>query len=379
MKQNRICKTTVLPLNGEILLHFLLTLKKYIITLLLIIQVVLVQGQHGADTFSNPLLPSGADPWSIYKDGYYYYTHTSGDKLVIRKTRSLAELATADTEIIWQPPSGTMYSKHLWAPELHFIDGSWYMYFAADDGKNENHRIYVLQNDAADPLDGNWTFKGKVSDPSDRWAIDASVFKHNGQLYMMWSGWEGYTDGRQDLYIAKMKNPWTIEGERKRISTPTHAWERHGDLERGGKPFHVSVNEGPQILSHKDKLFVVYSASGCWTEHYALGMLTTTATANLLDSTSWQKSAQPVFTPSPENGVYAPGHNSFFKSPDGTEDWILYHANPEPGRGCGGSRSPRAQKFTWKKDGTPDFGVPVSVKLPLEKPSEKNLTNKDRD
>lgn len=322
------------------------------------------------DTFTNPLLPSGADPWSIYKDGYYYYTNTLGDRIDIWKTKSLADLKTAQRKTIWTPPEGTSYSKEIWAPEIHFIQGKWYVYFAADDGKNDNHRLYVLENTAANPLEGQWVFKGKISDPSDKWAIDGSVFEHNGQRYMVWSGWEGDTNGRQDLYIAKLKNPWTIEGNRVRISHPEHAWERHGDLNDPNNPPHVDVNEGPQVLRHGEKLFIVYSASGCWTDFYALGMLTTSAHSNLLDPSSWKKYPRPIFTQSPENDVFAPGHNSFFKSPDGKEDWILYHANDDPGQGCGRHRSPRAQKFTWNADGTPNFGKPVKEGMVLHVPSD---------
>jgi GH43 family beta-xylosidase len=322
-------------------------------------------------TFTNPLLPSGADPWSIYKDGYYYYTNTLGDRIDIWKTKNLAELKTAERKTIWTPPKGTAYSKEIWAPEIHFIQGKWYVYFAADDGKNDNHRLYVLENSSANPLEGEWVFKGKISDPSDKWAIDGSVFEHNRQLYMVWSGWEGDTNGRQDLCIAKLKNPWTIEGNRVMISRPEHEWERHGDLNDPNNPPHVDVNEGPQVLAHQDKLFIVYSASGCWTDFYTLGMLTASANSNLMDPSSWKKSPQPVFKQSPENKVFAPGHNSFFKSPDGKEDWILYHANHEPGQGCGRHRSPRAQKFTWNADGTPHFGEPVKEGMVLQVPSNK--------
>jgi len=322
-------------------------------------------------TFINPLLPSGADPWSIYKDGNYYYTNTLGDRIDIWKTKNLADLSKAERKTIWIPPVGTSYSKEIWAPEIHFIDGKWYVYFAADDGKNDNHRLYVLENASANPLEGEWTFKGKISDASNKWAIDGSVFEHNHQLYMVWSGWEGNNNGRQDLYIAKLKNPWTIEGHRVKISHPELEWERHGDLHDPYNPPHVDVNEGPQVLVHGNKLFIVYSASGCWTDFYALGMLTASADGDLMNAASWKKSAQPVFKQSMERKVFAPGHNSFFKSPDGKEDWILYHANSEPGQGCGKHRSPRAQKFTWNANGTPYFGEPVKVGMALEVPSNK--------
>lgn len=321
------------------------------------------------ETFTNPLLSSGADPWSIHKNGFYYYTNTLGDRIDIWKTENLADLKEAQRKTIWSPPSGTQYSKHIWAPEIHHLDNKWYVYFAADDGKNENHRMYVLENSAADPMQGEWVLKGKVSDPSDKWAIDGSVFVHHGKMYMAWSGWEGDVNGRQDIYIAPMSNPWTIGGNRVRLSVPEFGWERIGDLNEPDLR-HVDVNEGPQFLIHGDRMFIVYSASGCWTDFYSLGMLTAAASANPLDPASWKKIDQPVFRQSQENDVWAPGHNSFFKSPDGSEDWILYHANDDPGQGCGRFRSPRAQKFSWDENNMPQFGVPVKTGTALTIPSE---------
>jgi len=320
-------------------------------------------------TFTNPLLSSGADPWVIYQNGYYYYTNSMGDRLILRKTSNMADLKNAEQKTIWMPPPNAGYSKELWAPELHFIDHKWYMYFAADDGSNNNHRIFVLENDSSDPMAGTWTLKGKVGDATNKWAIDASVFENKGQHYLIWAGWEGDENGQQNIYIAKMKNPWTLEGQRVKISTPTLDWEKYGDLHDANNPPHVNVNEGPEMLKHRDKLFLVYSASGCWTDYYVLGMLTASANSDLLDPASWKKSPQPVFKQSLENGVYAPGHNSFFKSPDGKEDWILYHANSQPGLGCGKYRSPRMQKFSWNKDGSPNFGVPVKEGVETMAPS----------
>ena len=345
--------------------------KIYILVLVSLCSFQTIFAQNPASkTFTNPLLPSGADPFSIYKDGYYYYTNSTQNNLVIWKTKNLADLATAERKTVWTPPTGTNYSKELWAPEIHFINGKWYMYFAADDGKNDNHRMYVIENGSSDPLQGNWTFKGHVKTPEDKWAIDGDIFENNGQSYMIWSGWEGDKNGQQNIYIAKMDNPWTISGKRTKISGSDYKWEKHGDLHDQNNPPHVNVNEGPQFLKNKDKLFIIYSASGCWTDFYALGMLQTSASADLMDAASWKKSAEPVFKQSPENKVFAPGHNSFFKSPDGKEDWILYHANDESGQGCGRFRSPRAQKFAWNKDGTPNFGTPVKAGDKLLVPAE---------
>lgn len=320
-------------------------------------------------TFTNPLLPSGADPWSIYKDGYYYYTHTTGRNITIWKTDNLANLAIAEKKVVWTPPATGPYSKEIWAPEIHFLQGKWYVYFAADSGKNIDHRLYVIENASKDPLQGEWIMKGKLTTPEDKWSIDGSVFENKGQLYHVWSGWKGDVNGEQDIYIAKMSNPWTITGKRTLISAPVYDWEKNGDLNNKEGPSHVNVNEGPEVLAHGNKLFLVYSASGCWTDYYALGMSVADADADLMDAASWKKHDQPVFQQSPSKSVYAPGHNSFFKSPDGKEDWILYHANNKPGLGCGRFRSPRAQRFTWNADGTPNFGEPVAEGVQLDIPS----------
>ncbi len=326
----------------------------------------------GADTFTNPVLPAGADPWVLFKDGFYYYMNTTGRNLTVWKTRSIPDLRHAEKKVVWQPPAGGPYSKDIWAPEIHFLDGKWYIYFAADAGRNPTHRIWVLENASSDPLQGEWVMKGQLTVATDRWAIDATVFENQGRLYAVWSGWEGETNGVQSLYLAAMKNPWTIAGPRVRISTPTLAWETVGDLKPNpatGDPAHVDVNEGPELLRHGDKLFLIYSASGCWTENYCLGLLTASADSNLLDPASWRKAPQPVFTASPAAHAFAPGHCGFFQSPDGKEDWIIFHANSEPHQGCGRFRSPRAQPFSWKPDGTPDFGRPIPLATPIRRPS----------
>lgn len=325
--------------------------------------------QNNASTFHNPLLSTGPDPWVTTANGFYYYMNTTQRDLVIRRTRDITDLAHAEVKTVWTAPKTGPYSQDIWAPELHHFGGKWYIYFAADDGHNEAHRIYVIENPAADPLDGSWTFRGKVSDPTDRWAIDASVFEVRGKTYMVWSGWEGTTDGEQRIYIAGMNNPWTIDTGRTAISIPTYSWERVGDLpDRPAVP-HVNVNEGPEILLHGKDIFLVYSGSACWTDYYELGVVRAKIGSDLLKSSSWIKFDHPFFQQDHEHHVFGPGHNGFFQSLDGKEDWIIYHANEAAGQGCGSHRSPRIQKFKWNPDGTPDFGRPESADTELEKPS----------
>ena len=101
---------------------------------------------------------------SPLRNGFYYYMNTTGSNLTIWKTRSMAELASAEKKVVWRPPANGPYSRDVWAPELHFLRGKWYIYFAADAGTNASHRIWVLENDAEDPLAGEWQMKGKAAD-----------------------------------------------------------------------------------------------------------------------------------------------------------------------------------------------------------------------
>ncbi|MEP6948685.1 MAG: glycoside hydrolase family 43 protein [Ginsengibacter sp.] len=313
-------------------------------------------------TFTNPLLPGGPDPWVIQQDTNYYYTNTLGNRLDIFKTNKMSKLIDAVAVTIWRPPATGPYSKDIWAPEIHYLQNKWYIYFAADDGDNKNHRIYVLENSSADPLTSSWQLKGKVADGTDRWAIDASEFEYNGVEYLVWSGWPGDSDGQQNIYIAKMKDPWTIDGNRVMLATPSYGWEINGSP--------PAVNEGPEILQNPSgKIFLTYSASGCWTDDYALGMLSLKDGSDPLDASNWTKSASPVFTKNTNGGAFGPGHNGFFKSRDGKEDWIIYHANSNAGQGCGDARNPRIQKFTWNSDGTPDFGIPVAINTLIKVPA----------
>lgn len=307
-------------------------------------------------TFTNPIMPGGPDPWVTQKNGMYYYTYTQGGRLVILETENLSELASARRHDVWIPPSGTPYSRNLWAPELHEIDGKWYFYFAADNGQNANHRMYVVENASPNPVEGNWEFKGKVADATDQWAIDGTVFRHNGQLYMLWSGGNAGAPP-QRIYIAEMSNPWTISSEKVVISSPTYNWERNGN----------PINEGPQVLINPEgRMFIVYSGSGYWVDTYCLGLLTLRENGDPMNPDDWTKNPNPVFSMKAESNAYGPGHNGFFKSPDGTEDWIIYHARTNPG---GGSRNPRIQRFTWNGDGTPNFGEPVPIQTPQKRPS----------
>lgn len=310
-----------------------------------------------SDTYSNPIIADGADPWVIRKDGFYFYTHTTGNNVRIRKAARITGtngLAAASPVTVFTPPAPN--HQAVWAPELHFLQGKWYIYYAADNGTNANHRMYVAEANSSN-AQGSYAFKGKIFDATtDRWAIDGTVLQMtNGALYFIWSGWPGSVDGQQNLYIAPMSNPWTISGPRVRISTPAHPWEGW-------------IQEGSQVIQRNGKIMIVYSANASWTDNYCLGLLVNTD-GNVLNASSWNKMAVPVFRRySDLNGsIFGPGHCSFVKSVDGVEDFMFYHAAKFSGAGW--NRDVRVQRFSWNADDTPALDVPIPTTISLTAPS----------
>ena len=308
-----------------------------------------------ADTFINPVVPRGGDPFATQWMGQYFYTATTGSNVRIGRSPWLQSL-NSNSRRVWDPPPGLPYSSNLWAPELHRVNDKWYLYVAADDGVDANHRMYVLEADSQDPQ-ASYTLKGQISIPDNRWAIDGTVFAHGDKNYFIWSG-RRYSSGGEDwgsaqsLFIAEMLNPWTLTGNRVAISHPTYSWERHGH----------AVNEGPQILTHGDDVFLTYSASGFYTPQYAIGALKLTG-SNPLSASSWTKISTPLFDQG--NGAEGTGHATFVQSPDGTEDWIVYHARTAPEA----ARDVRIQPFTWGADGRPQFGDPLPISQSIPTPS----------
>lgn len=310
-------------------------------------------------TFTNPILRQGEDPSIVYWHGSYYLVQSEDNatRIVMYRSATLTGIASGEKALILSP-----ICCDLWAPELVPLDGRWYIYYTASQGDNASHRMYVLESVSGDPL-GPYHTMGRIAATTDDWAIDGTVLRMPAANYFIWSGWPGTHDGLQNLYIAPMSNPWTIRGDRFLLSTPTSPWEH--TLDGSG----INLEEGPEILRHNGRIFLVYSTRGSWTDDYCLGMLSYIG-GDVTNSASWVKSSGCVFAKNPAAHVFGPGHNSFTQSPDGRESWIVYHADAISGAGWAG-RSVRAQKFTWNRDGTPNFGEPVATGTTLPMPSDE--------
>jgi GH43 family beta-xylosidase len=291
----------------------------------------------------------------LHTDGRYYFTATvpEYDRIELRSAGTVAGLGQAKPKTIWRKHDRGPMSYHIWAPEIHHIDGKWYVYFAA--GRAEDIwaiRMYVLECSDPNPMIARWIEKGQLKTNWESFSLDATTFEYKGKRYLVWAQKDPAIQGNTNLYIAQMDSPWSIEGKQVMITKPEYDWERVG----------FWVNEGAAVLIRSGRVFISYSASA--TDHnYCIGLLTADESSDLLDSASWRKSPVPVFKSSASNSQYGPGHNSFTVASDGETDLLVYHARSykdikgDPLRNP--DRHTRVQRLNWKQDGTPDFGEPV--------------------
>ncbi|WP_226571877.1 glycoside hydrolase family 43 protein [Mangrovibacter yixingensis] len=305
----------------------------------------------------NPLIEQRADPFILHEGSDYYFIASvpEYDRLEIRRASSLSGLAQAEAVVVWRKPEAGPMSELIWAPELHRIDGKWYIYYAAAHTKalRDNmfqHRMYVLECTDSCPLTGCWVEKGQLTTQFDTFCLDATTFSHQGKQWYLWAQKAPDIPGNSNLYLSEMANPWTLKGEAVMLSKPEFDWECRGFL----------VNEGPAVIFHGERIFITYSASAT-DENYCMGLLWANKDANLLDPKNWHKSPGPVFTTCEANRQFGPGHNSFTTTPDG-QDVLVYHARNyteiegdplyDPGRHT------RIKLIEWGQDGMPNFGIP---------------------
>ncbi|GIZ45650.1 hypothetical protein CKM354_000880700 [Cercospora kikuchii] len=307
-----------------------------------------------AASYSNPLRDvNGGDPNIVWHDGWYYFMSTNFANLQMTRARTLDGLKNGETKLIWAD-SEPSRCCNVWAPEMHYIDGAWHVYYSAGPNPLSGQRSHAIRGGST-PWD-MYGYAGELQTPGF-FSIDGTIVRLQDQNYFVYSGFVngGFEAGeKQKLYITPLTGA-TTTGEHKVLSEPAESWELVGE----------PVNEGPYALYNGNKTFIAFSGSYCGTPSYALGTLEWTG-GDPMDSANWVKTG-PHFTSA--NGEFGTGHNSFFTSPDGSETWNVYHSTPNSGGNCGDQRRANAVVVRWNEDGTPDFGVPPGYGQVLPGPS----------
>lgn len=308
--------------------------------------------------YNEPWIIQRADPY-VYKhtDGWYYFTASIPryDGIILRRAKSLADLPEAEEVMIWKKHDEGIMSEHIWAPELHYLDGSWYLYFAAGEkDRIWDIRPYILECKDENPLTGTWVEKGKIQSAEEDtfsfegFSLDATILENKGRRYYIWAEKVGVGTQISNLYIAEMETPLKLKTVQVLLTTPDYDWERQG----------FWVNEGPAVLKNQGRIYLTYSASETGVV-YCMGMLSADENADLLDPSSWKKERYPVLQSCEDRGIYGPGHNSFTVDEDG-EPIMVYHARTEKeivGNPLyNPNRHAMLMKIRFGEDGAPIFG-----------------------
>lgn len=281
--------------------------------------------------YKDPFITERADPF-ITKgpDGFYYFTASypaygdelhGYDRIILRKSRTVSELQDAEELTIWKAHNASVMSRHIWAPEIHFIGNSWYIFFAAATSENKwDIKPYCLRCKAADPYTTSWEELGVIQKTEDDdlsfrcFSLDMTYFTHKGKHYLIWA----QIEGDSSLFMAEtfVNEPWKLKTAPILLSKPEYDWE---------KIVH-KVNEGAAVLKTDDKIYVFFSASGTGAE-YCMGRLEADADSDLMNPESWRKLSQPVFSTKDLKDAAGPGHNSFVTDENG-DLLLVYHARP---------------------------------------------------
>ncbi|MDR0832413.1 MAG: family 43 glycosylhydrolase, partial [Bacillales bacterium] len=216
-------------------------------------------------TFYNPLdlRQNMGDPWVFKHEGYYYYLH-GGSNIRVIKSKWLTQLTpnindANQSKIIFNQKSIDVVE--VWAPELFFFEGHWYLYFTATQdiantlAKDTARRTYGAKSKTADCF-GEWEKAVKIDLPLDYRSIDATFMNYNGHQYIIYSGWPNATnsDWLQNLYITELEegNPLraksTDEEARVLISEPQYEWEVREARQNEGPAYVSSPSGNPTLL-----------------------------------------------------------------------------------------------------------------------------------
>ncbi|MCH1931173.1 family 43 glycosylhydrolase [Shewanella sp. A25] len=316
---------------------------------------------------NDPFIERRADPWVIQDDdGSYYFIASvpEFDRIELRHAKTIAGLAEAMPKNLWFKHETGPMSIDIWAPEMHKIDGRWYIYYAASNKDVRFHnRMFVLGLEGDSPMTGEWKELGKIQSARDAFSLDATSFSHKGERYFIWAQQDKAKSYNTGLVIAKMVSPTQMSDKETIISEPLLDWERLG----------FKVNEGAAVLVKNGKVFVTYSASAT-DDRYAMGLLWADENADLLDPKSWHKSPKPIFTTDENLLRFGPGHNSFVLAEDGKTELMFYHArNYLKLQGTpltDGNRHTYYRAISWSEDGFPVFGNDMNDAQTLEAVSQ---------
>lgn len=285
-----------------------------------------------------PLAVGFADPVIFLWKGKYYYISTNDNAgdigFWVREADRVADLFAPDAEqhLILDKDTEKKLIQTFWAPEFHVIGGRLYILFAVsgDTFGPQCHMMRLKENGSIINAE-DWENPIRVRKPDGTFlteegiTLDMTHFENNGRSYLVWSyrlNCMAEGDTGSMLYIAETnpEQPVQLVSEPVRLSRPLYGWENVAG---------TINNEGPYPLVTEKYIYIAYSGGGACDWTYTVGFLRADRQSDLLNPESWENSMCPALSTSDLEGIYGPGHNSFFTDTDG-DVYIAYHGEVTP-------------------------------------------------
>lgn len=340
------------------------------------------------------IIPAG--PYNSLNCGRF--CHQTGTADGITPDHCSLENCTTREEVIWKARTAGHvghdddFYRYIWAPEIHKINGRWYILFtsAVQDPEIIGHgydirpAILVLKEGGDPMVSADWEEIHRIEqvpgDPYVAWhALDMTYIKTGAGTaaekdYITWTTWANH------FAIASIdpQRPWVLKSPVSIIRKSSYMWEWIGQ----GRD-EPSVIEAQAVFIKDGMVSMAYSGSAV-DLRYSIGMMTAPEDADLLDPASWAKSRFPLLAtqdlPRDDAGNFiqsGPGHNSFTFDADGNM-LIIYHARhplEENGGGDGGLYDPGRHGFV-KPVQINRFGDIIFYMTPEEELNPANISVK---
>lgn len=311
-------------------------------------------------TYTNPVFDHYmADPFVLRHENTYYAYGTGphspdGMQFPILRSYDLAEWDAVGWAL--RPVQG---ANQYWAPEVVFSGGLFYLYCSAHGVAGRDHQLR-----AATSLSPTGPFEdcGIILTPDDPFTIDAHPFQDvDGQWYLFYARDFLTIDGDSrvgtGIVVDRLIDMTTLAGEPQVVMRPYadwHIFQAQRSLYSGVYDWHTV--EGPAVLRHNGRYYCFYSGGAWEKDNYGVAYV---VADHPLGPYARPALDAPLLRSVPDR-VIGPGHNSFTRSPDGAQEFIVYHAwSPDMS-----ARRMHLDHLTWHDD-EPVIHGPTWTSQPL--------------
>lgn len=299
-------------------------------------------------TYTNPLHDGYlADPFVLKHNGEYYAYGTAplGDLAVpVLHSRDLVNWRRLGSALTL----GEGIFEALWAPEVAYNNGTFYMYYSAGGPEGQGHRLRVAT--ASYPA-GPFTDTGAVLTPDEPFTIDAHPFRDDdGKWYLYYC--RDFLDNDEEaragtgIVVDRLVDMTRLAGERETVVRPHADWQLYERRRsRYGRVWDWYTVEGAFVRKRGGRYYCFYSG-GAWKKpNYGVSHVVAAHPMGPFHSQTGADGPEVLRTRS--GCVIGPGHASVVHAPDNAHEYIVYHAW-DPGHTA---RLMRMDRLGWGEEG----------------------------